>query len=95
MDVSMVINRVTYFLEHLEEGLLGDTNPLRKGANFGSLFTTLPTVPELISGTPELRAKLRPHVVLLSEAKTANDVSSAPGGNRTSIICSEDRHSIR
>lgn len=79
LDVTTVINRVTYFLEHLEEGLLGDTNPLRRGSNFGSLFKTLPTILDLVSGTPEIRAKLRSHIILLNDSKDVKSLSCAPG----------------
>ena len=55
-DVNMerVMEFVGYFLEHLEELILGGTNPLKRADYFGLVFDKLPTYEELVSGTPKL-----------------------------------------
>lgn len=55
-DVNMerVMEFVGYFLEHLEELILGGSNPLKRAGYFGLIFDKLPTYEELVSGTPKL-----------------------------------------
>jgi hypothetical protein len=54
INMELVMERVGYFLEHLEDLLLRSPNPLQRGAYFGLVFAKAPTYQELISGTPQL-----------------------------------------
>ena len=54
VDAQVTINYANYFMEHLEDLLLGGPNPLQKAALFGLLFDETPTYQELINGTPKL-----------------------------------------
>lgn len=69
IDLSMVIDRVVYFLEHLEKGLLGIANPTIRAAAWSTIFEETPTYEDLKSGTPALR----PHIKLISRSE--NDKS--------------------
>lgn len=54
IDVQVLINYSNYFMEHLEDLLLGGPNPLVNAALFGLAFDEPPTYFELVSGTPQL-----------------------------------------
>ena len=49
-----LLNHCKYFVEHLEDLLLGGTNPIQNAAFFGLVFDSVPTYDELKSGTPDL-----------------------------------------
>jgi len=53
-DIKVVMAYVKYFLEHLDELLLKNEDPLLKASYFGVLFDKAPTYQQLISGTPRL-----------------------------------------
>lgn len=54
VDTQVTINYTNYFMEHLEDLLIGGSNPLQNAALFGLLFDQTPTYQELIDGTPKL-----------------------------------------
>ena len=67
-----------YFLEHLEELVLGSPNPLKRAAYFGLLFDQTPTYEELLFRTP----KLAPYLAL----KPSLGTSLVPVGEPTGPI---------
>lgn len=54
INMEVVMEKVGYFLEHLEELLLDSPNPLKRGAYFSLVFDKAPTYEELQFGTPQL-----------------------------------------
>ena len=58
MDMNVVMAYIKYFLEHMDELLLDEANPLSKAAYFGVLFDEAPTYEEIReeikSGTQKL-----------------------------------------
>src|SRR3989344_4614163 len=54
LEIQTLINFSDYFMEHLEDLLLGGPNPLQNAALSGLLFDETPTYQELINGTPKL-----------------------------------------
>lgn len=57
IDMELVMENVGYFLEHLEELLIGGSDSLKRAAYFGIIFDQTPTYQDLTSGT----AKLAPY----------------------------------
>ena len=53
-DMAVIMDNVSYFLEHFEKLLIDTKKPLKKAAYFSLLFDQLPTYQELLSGTPKL-----------------------------------------
>ena len=53
-EIQTLINYCDYFMEHLENLLLGGLNPLKNASLFGLLFEEKPTYHELVNGTPNL-----------------------------------------
>ena len=80
-DVNMerVMEFVGYFLEHLEELILGGSNPLKRADYFGLIFEKPPTYEELLSGTP----KLAPFIGLKDDFGSSLVPKCEPGGIRT------------
>ncbi len=54
IDLEIILNHCKYFVEHLEDLLLGSKNPIQNAAFFGLVFDNAPTYEELKSGTPDL-----------------------------------------
>lgn len=54
INMEVIMDNIDYFLEHIEDLLLGSPDPLKRAAYFGILFKTAPTYDELKFGTPEL-----------------------------------------
>lgn len=54
IDSQVTINYTNYFIEHLEDLLLGSTNPIKNATLFGLLFDEKPTYEELVHRTPKL-----------------------------------------
>lgn len=54
LDIQLLLNYTQYYLEHLEDLLLGGSDPLRNASLFGILFDQIPTFEELEIGTPKL-----------------------------------------
>ncbi len=54
INIQVLINNLKYYMEHLDELILGGTDPLQNGAMFGLLFDKQPTYEELKIGTPKL-----------------------------------------
>lgn len=76
LDVQKVIDRSHYFMEHLEELILGDEDPLVNGSMFSLLFAKPPTYTELEDGTLELAPLFK-----LNEAyKQGKDLKVSPPG---------------
>jgi hypothetical protein len=68
-NMEIVSEIVGYYLEHLEELILGSRNPLKRAAYFGLVFEEAPTYQELISGTPQLA----PHIELIRALNDPNN----------------------
>lgn len=71
IDIRMVIDRVIYFLEHLEKGLLGISDPVQRAAAWSTVFEEPPTYQQLVSRTPRLRS----HVEQIATAENAEDLN--------------------
>ena len=54
VELETLLNHCKYYVEHLEDLLLGSPNLLQNAAFFGLIFDTPPTYDELKSGTPQL-----------------------------------------
>lgn len=54
INMEIVLDNVTYYMEHLDELLFGTPDPMRKAALFNVLFEKTPTYDELLFGTPKL-----------------------------------------
>ena len=54
INMEIVMDKVQEFLEHLEDLLLGGSDPLKKAAYFGVIFNEPPLYTELLSETPTL-----------------------------------------
>ena len=67
IDLETILNHCKYFVEHLEDLLLGSTNPIQNAAFFGLVFDSVPTYEELKSGTPDLAP-----LFVLNEALTTS-----------------------
>lgn len=59
VDTQVAINYTNYFMEHLEDLLLGSSDPSRNAALFGLLFDEKPTYQELVDRTPKLACIFR------------------------------------
>lgn len=53
IDFRKLLKRVRYFLEHFDELLLKQIDPIKKAQLFGALFNKLPTYDNLKPGTPK------------------------------------------
>ncbi len=53
-DILTAINYCNYYMEHLEELILGSEDPMQNAAMFGLVFNKPPTYEELKNGTPDL-----------------------------------------
>ncbi len=76
-NMELVMKYIEYFLEHLEDLLLGSPNPLKRAAYFGLLFDGLPTYQDLCFGTP----KLAPYLGLKQQFATALLPNGDPTGS--------------
>ena len=54
LNLETLFNHCKYYIEHLEELILGGTDPIQNAAFFGLIFDKLPTYEELKHGTPSL-----------------------------------------
>ncbi len=54
VDSQVAINYTNYFIEHLEDLLLGGSNPQKNASLFGLLFDEKPTYEDLVHRTPKL-----------------------------------------
>ena len=52
-DMTKILDRVRYFLEHLDELLLQQIDPIKKAKLFGVIFDQAPTYDDLQLGTPK------------------------------------------
>ena len=53
VEMEDIMKYVRYFLEHLEELLLQQSNSVLKATYFSLIFDKIPTFADLVSGTPE------------------------------------------
>lgn len=67
VNMENFMAHIGYFLEHLEELLIDQSNPLKRAAFFGLIFDTIPTYQDLVSGT----AKLAPYLGLKEHFESA------------------------
>lgn len=54
INMEVIMDNIDYFLEHIEDLLLGSPDPLKRAVYFGILFKKAPTYNELLFGTPQL-----------------------------------------
>ncbi len=54
IDIQIAVNYCRYYMEHLEDLILGSEDPLQNAAMFGLVFNSPPTYKELKNGTPNL-----------------------------------------
>ncbi len=52
VDMASIMKRVRYFLEHIDELLIKQIDPIKKAQFFGALFEKMPTITEIKAGTP-------------------------------------------
>ena len=52
-DIDTILNKVRHFLEHLDELLVKQIDPVKKAQLFGALFDRLPTYEDIKPGTPK------------------------------------------
>ena len=83
VDAQVTINYANYFMEHLEDLLLGGPNPLQNAALFGLLFDETPTYQELINGTPKLACLFE----LNEDFKSTNTFDVSAEGFEPSANC--------
>lgn len=76
VDTQVTINYTTYFMEHLEDLLLGGSNLQKNASLFGLLFDEKPTYQELVDGTPKLACLFK----LNDEYKTSQVLTVTPTG---------------
>lgn len=76
VNMEIVLAVVGDFLENLTFLLLGSSNPLKRAAYFGLLFTQTPTYQDLISGT----ASLAPYFELIDDAGSSNPATVSRQG---------------
>ncbi len=71
-DIDKILARVRYFLEHLDELLVKQIDPVKKAQFFGALFDRLPTYDEIKPGTPKtpLFTGVSPVFQLLKDEKS-------------------------
>ncbi|MCH7951923.1 recombinase family protein [Patescibacteria group bacterium] len=81
VDMEIVMDNIGYFLEHLEELVLGSKKPLKRAEYFGLVFDDTPTYEDLVSGTPELA----PFIALKDQFAGALVPKGDPTGSRTRI----------
>lgn len=79
VNMSNVMEHIGYFLEHVEELLIDQANPLKRAAFFGLIFDSMPTYADLTSGTP----KLAPYLGLKPHFGTSSVPIGEPAGIRT------------
>ena len=71
LEIQTLINFSDYFMEHLEDLLLGGTDPMKNAVLFGLVFDQVPTYDEITNGTPSLA----PIVKLNEEYKKSKSLS--------------------
>lgn len=70
------MDNIGYFLEHIEDLLLGSPDPLKRAAYFGILFKQAPTYNDLLFGTPQLE----PCIELNEEFKSTHSLNVGTEG---------------
>ncbi len=82
VDSQVAINYTNYFIEHLEDLLLGGSNPHKNASLFGLLFDEKPTYEELVHRTPKLACLFR----LNEEYKSTQSLNVSPEGFEPSTL---------
>ena len=81
IDMEKVMEIIGFYLEHLEELLLDQSNPLKSAEYFSLLFQEPPTYDDLVFGTP----KLVPFIELKEGVATPCIPNGDPTENRTLV----------
>ena len=81
VDMEKVMETIGFYLEHLEDLLLDQSNPLKSAEYFSLLFQEPPTYDDLVFGTP----KLVPFIELKDGVVTPSVPLGDPMGNRTPV----------
>lgn len=72
LEFSRVMARAKYFVEHLDELLIKQIDPVKKAQFFGALFTKTPTYEEINSGTPQ-KGLLHPLLDIIKDSSITNE----------------------
>ncbi len=80
VDIARVIKRVRYLVEHLEELLVQQIDPIKKAMFFGAIFDKLPTYEDIKSGTQKI-----PHFTGVNPVFSLLSTESASYGGPTGI----------
>lgn len=87
VNMGNVMEHIGYFLEHIEELLIDQANPLKRAAFFGLIFDSMPTYADLTSGT----TKLAPYLGLKPHFETSSVPIGDPDGDRTHDLLDENQ----
>lgn len=84
-DITKILAKVRYFLEHLDELLVKQIDPVKKAQLFGAIFDRLPKYEEIKPGTPKtpLFTGVSPVFQLL---KTEKSLMVTPAGVEPAIF---------
>ncbi len=74
INMEIVLAIVQEYLEHLSFLILGSSNPLKRAAYFGILFTQTPSYNDLISRT----VQLAPYFELIDDSESFNPATVSP-----------------
>ncbi|MCA9347480.1 recombinase family protein [Candidatus Saccharibacteria bacterium] len=72
INLTKILNRVRYFLEHLDELFEKQIDPVKKAQFFGVIFDKLPTYEELNSGTLS-KGSLHPLLDIIKDPSKLNE----------------------
>ncbi len=92
LNIRSIIGNIKYFMEHLEELLLQQSNPVAKAEYFGVLFDQLPTYAEIKYGTQNPTG-LTGINELFKLKNCPQGALVRPAGFEPTTFCSEDRRS--
>ncbi len=79
LDIELVLNVCGYFFQNIEDLILGDKNPLKRGALLKILFKEIPTYDQLKAR----KVQLEDCVELVNSLKVRKSNASEPAGDRT------------
>lgn len=78
-DMRIVMTYIKYFLEHLENLLLADSNSITRAQYFGVLFDIAPTFDEINGGTPDFAQCIKLNEVFVrSQGQLAAELGFEP-----------------
>ncbi len=90
VNMEVILDNIQYFLEHLEDLLLGSPDPLKRGTYFSLLFKQAPTYEELRFGTPQLE----PCIALNAVFEQTNNLNARLKGVEPPTPSSEAKCSV-